>query len=151
MILKSKTGLAKLDDMGLLMPRTPKFRRRLIRWISWSCYSPVSYLPHQSNMQLRVIRCLTSMEIHPIIQSLCANRRRRRLEPCYLTRKNKQNFHQKGNITMETVMNTLPDQDLMCAQMAVSFTLSMPPADEVIMTLRNQTKPTFRFSLASFR
>ena len=28
-------------------------------------------------------------------------------------------------------MNTLPDQDLMCAQMAVSFTLSMPPADEV--------------------
>ena len=28
-------------------------------------------------------------------------------------------------------MNTLPDQDLMCAQMAVSFTLSNPPADEV--------------------
>lgn len=29
-------------------------------------------------------------------------------------------------------MNTLPDQDLMCAQMAVSHTLSTPPADEVI-------------------
>ena len=38
---------------------------------------------------------------------------------------------QKGNITMERIMNTLPDQDLMCAQMAVSFTLSNPPADEV--------------------
>ena len=35
---------------------------------------------------------------------------------------------------MEHVMNTLPDQDLMCAQMAVSFTLSNPPADEVINT-----------------
>ena len=32
---------------------------------------------------------------------------------------------------MERIMNTLPDQDLMCAQMAVSFTLSNPPADEV--------------------
>ena len=32
---------------------------------------------------------------------------------------------------MEHVMNTLPDQDMMCAQMAVSFTLSNPPADEV--------------------
>ena len=34
---------------------------------------------------------------------------------------------------MEHIMNTLPDQDLMCAQMAVSFTLSNPPADEVII------------------
>ena len=33
---------------------------------------------------------------------------------------------------MERIMNTLPDQDLMCAQMAVSFTLSNPPADEVM-------------------
>ena len=32
---------------------------------------------------------------------------------------------------MERIMNTLPDQDLMCAQMAVSYTLSNPPADEV--------------------
>ena len=38
---------------------------------------------------------------------------------------------------METIMNTLPDQDLMCAQMAVSFTLSMPPADEVMIKLRH--------------
>ena len=51
---------------------------------------------------------------------------------------------------METVMNTLPDQDLMCAQMAVSFTLSMIPADEVIMTLRNQTKPTSQVFLGEF-
>ena len=33
---------------------------------------------------------------------------------------------------MERIMSTLPDQDLMCAQMAVSHTLSTPPADEVI-------------------
>jgi len=39
----------------------------------------------------------------------------------------------KEKVSMEDIMNTLPDQDLMCAQMAVSHTLSTPPADEVFL------------------
>ena len=46
----------------------------------------------------------------------------------------------KGEITIETILDTLPGQDKMCLQMHIADNLSEIPPDEVINSTRIKTK-----------
>lgn len=40
---------------------------------------------------------------------------------------------EKGSVSMDRIMDTLPDQDTMCVQMTAAYALSWYPTDEVFM------------------